>query len=122
MEIDTDKLIENALRDGLREGVKAKLSSSYNNPVDKMIEQAITARNDEFRKLLDDALGSCLKEKQFRDDVKAGVRHTLAKTLIARFGGELEKQVNVLKSDPATRARITLAIDQIVKERSELPA
>jgi len=31
------------------------------------------------------------------------------------LGGELEKQVNVLKSDPATRARITLAIEEIVK-------
>jgi hypothetical protein len=42
----------------------------------------------------------------------------LAKVLIQRFGGEMEKQVNVLKSDPTTRARITLAIEEIVKQKT----
>lgn len=44
------------------------------------------------------------------------MNHSLAKTLVQRFGGEIEKQVNVFKSDPTTRARITLAIEDIVKQ------
>jgi hypothetical protein len=38
--------------------------------------------------------------------------------LVQRFGGELEKQVNALKSDPTTRARITIAIEEIVKQKT----
>ncbi len=118
MEIDTDKLIENAIRDGLREGIKQKLSSSYNNPFDKLIEAAIASRGEEFRTLLAESLTSCLGDWVFREEIKTAVRHTLAKTLIQRFGGELEKQVNVLKSDPTTRARITVAIEEIVKDKT----
>jgi len=32
------------------------------------------------------------------------------------MGGELEKQVNKLKSNPETRARITLAISDIISQ------
>lgn len=118
IELDAEKLLENALRDGLRDGVKAKLSSSYNNPFEKMIEDSIKKQEPELRSILDDALSSCLKDKDFRSSVAESVRGVMARTLVQRFGGELEKQVNVLKSDPATRARITLAIEEIVKQKT----
>lgn len=119
MELDADQLIQNAIRDGLREGIKQKLSASYNNPIDKVIEASIAQAGDEFRKLLDEALASCVTDPSFREEVKTSTRHTLAKILVQRFGGELEKQVNTLKSDPTTRARITVAIDEIVKQKVE---
>lgn len=118
MQIDADQLLLNGLRDGLREAIKAKLSSTYNNPFEKLMETAIAKHSDKFRGMLDEALSSALGDGEFRDTIRISVRSLLAKTLIARFGGELEKQVNVLKSDPTTRARITLAIEEIVKQAS----
>ena len=41
MEIDADRMLENALRDGIREGIKSKFSQSYQNPADKIISGAI---------------------------------------------------------------------------------
>jgi hypothetical protein len=122
MEIESDKLLLNAIKDGVREGIKTKMQSSYNNPIDKMITDAITRHDGELRKMLDESLLACMSDTAFRSEIATAVRHTLAKTLVARFGGELEKQVNVLKSDPTTRARITLAIEAIVKERSAVTA
>lgn len=118
MELDTDKLIENALRDGIREGIKDRLKRDYQNPLDALIVSSIKAREADVQSLLSEALASCLNDKQFRDDIATSVRAVLAKTLVQRFGGEMEKQVNVLKSDPATRARITVAIEDIVKQQS----
>lgn len=117
MNINADKLLENALQDGIKEGVKVQLGSGYNSAISKLIENAIKDNEAELRKILSDSLKACFDDTTFRNDIAVSVRHTLAKTLISRFGGELEKQVNVLKSDPATRARITLAIEEIVKER-----
>jgi hypothetical protein len=119
MEIDEQKLIENAIRDGIREGVKQKLSASYNNPFDKMIGDSLGAAGGEFRALLSESLASCLSDSEFREEIKKSTRLVLAKVLVQRFGGELEKQVNALKSDPATRARITVAIDEIVRQKAE---
>ena len=117
MELNTDQLLENALRDGIREGVKAKLASGYGSPLDKITSSALEKHEPEIRGLLVESIGSCLDDAVFRNDIKTAVRSVLAKTLIQRFGGEMEKQVNALKSDPATRARITVAIEDILKSK-----
>ena len=114
MEIDTDRLFENAVRDAIREGIKAKMAG-YNSPLDKLVSDTIAAHSGEFRNLLDDAIAASMRNEEFRIQIVQAVNHSLAKTLVQRFGGEIEKQVNVLKSDPTTRARITLAIEEIVK-------
>lgn len=118
MTLDTDKLFENALRDGIREGVKQTLSQGYNSPLTKLIEAALTSQGEAIRSLFSDSMQSCIGDPEFRAEVKVAVRSVLAKTLVQRFGGELEKQVNSLKSDPSTRARITIAIEEIVKQKT----
>ena len=115
VELDADKLLERAITDGLREGVKQRLGSSYSNPLDGLVKNALEKHSGAFTKLLEESIGSCITDSQFRSDISSAVRSNLAKTLVQRFGGEIEKQVNVLKSDPTTRARITLAIEEIVK-------
>lgn len=116
--MDYEKELTNAIRDGLREGVKQKLSSNYgSNPIGNLIESVIKSHDAELRSLLNDSFVSAIGDAKFREEIQASVRHILAKTLVSRFGGELEKQVNVLKSDPTTRARITIAIEEIVKSK-----
>lgn len=115
MNIDVDKTLEHAFSDAIRDGVRKHLVEGYNSPLKELIEAAIKANAVDFRGLLEEAIASCVKDAEFRESIATAVRHSLAKTLVQRFGGEIEKQVNVLKSDPTTRARITLAIEEIVK-------
>jgi hypothetical protein len=118
MEIDTDRLFESAIRDAIRDGIKAKMTG-YNTDLDKLVSAAIAANAEKFRTLLETAIASAIDDAEFRREITAAVNHSLAKTLVQRFGGEIEKQVNVLKSDPTTRARITLAIEDIVRNANK---
>lgn len=118
MDIDTNKIIENSIRDGIREGIKAKLSASYGSPLEDIIKRCLETNSKAFRDLFEGAIATCISDAAFVEEIRCSVRHVLAKTLVQRFGGELEKQVNVLKSDPTTRARITLAIEEIVKQKA----
>jgi len=112
MEMNVDQIFENAVRDGMREGVKARLSQ-YNAPIWALIDDTIKANSGGFRKLLEEAISGVVNDDLFRKEIISATRTALAKTLVQRFGGEIEKQINALKSDPATRARITLAIEAI---------
>lgn len=114
MKIDAEQILQNAIRDGIISGIKTKFDG-YNSPLNDLIKSAIESKNNKFREMLEDAISSCMNDDTFRNQIAEAVRAKLAKTLIQRFGGEMEKQVNVLKSDPTTRARITLAIEEIVK-------
>jgi hypothetical protein len=53
MEINSDQLMKNALQDGLREGIKSKLSG-YNSPIDGLISECIKKHDAEFRELLNE--------------------------------------------------------------------
>lgn len=117
-DLDIDKEIFNAVRDGIRAGVSKRFTDLYNNPLDRIIKDAIERHSMAFRTLLEDSITTCMSDAEFRSDIAQAVRHSLAKILIQRFGGEMEKQVNVLKNDPTTRARITLAIEEIVKSKT----
>lgn len=117
--MDLNTIMEHAIRDGILSGIKAKFAQSYNNPLDVVMNDALGKFTPGLRSLLEDAIYSCINDVEFREQVSTAVRAKLAKTLIARFGGEMEKQVNILKSDPTTRARITLAIEEIVKAQSK---
>jgi len=64
--------------------------------------------------MLTEAFTAAVADDAFRAEIGAAIRSRLAKLLVERMGGEVEKAVNRLKSDPATRARITLAIDGAV--------
>jgi hypothetical protein len=116
---DLGKELVTVLKQGLQQAVKDKLcNSNYNNPLDKLLDGIVQAQGAEIKKLLTEAIASAMRDTDFRQQIAVAVRHKLAKTLIERFGGEMEKQVNMLKSDPMTRAKITLAIEEIVNERS----
>lgn len=116
MEMDIQEQLVRSVQDGIRDGVKTKLGG-YNSPLDKLIVDLLNQHNAEFRSLLNDAIVSAVSDAEFREEIRGGLRHKLATLLVQRFGGELEKQVNALKSDPASRARITLAIEEITKAK-----
>lgn len=91
--MDTNEELIRAVKDGIREGVKTKLSA-YNSPVDKLIIDVLHTHDGALRSLLGGAIESAIGDMSFREEIKSGVRHTLAKLLVQRFGGEMEKQVN----------------------------
>lgn len=115
---DWAKFAEDCFKTGMIEAIKRRFEQSYNNPLDKVVDQAIVDHGADVRNLVGEAVARALVSESFKQEFMAAVRTQLAKTLIQKFGGELEKVVNQLKSDPSTRARITVAIDEIIKEKT----
>ena len=105
-----------AFRTGLAAAIKDRMTG-YGSPIDKMLSGVIEAQSGDLRTLLAETISAALGDANFRETIAAAVRQKLARVLIDRFGGELEKQVNQLKSDPVTRAKITLAIEEVVRQR-----
>jgi hypothetical protein len=112
--VDIEEKLNKAIQDGISEGIKTQLTRSYKNPLDELIEQVLKAQESGLRSLCKEAIESCVANPEFRKRIITETQAVLAKTLVQRFGGEIEKQVNALKSDPTTRARITMAIEEIV--------
>lgn len=110
---DFAKEMMNTVHLGIRSGIKERFNQSYKNPFDGVISSAIDSCKEDLHILITEAITECVGDPKFVDEIRAAVRTQLAKTLVIRFGGELEKEVNRLKSNPDTRARINLAITEI---------
>ena len=115
MELKTEQTIEEAMREGLSQAVKNQFTSNYDNPIKLHVEEAISNFSGKILELLNWSIHNCLCDDLFVDEIQKSVREVLAKELVKRFGGEVQKQVNDLKSDPRTRERITTALEEIVK-------
>ena len=116
MDIDANEVLRKAVVDGLSKAVEAQFGDRYRSPVDSLIKESVDSHSEQLKGLLDSAIEGCMSDSDFREAIVSQARSKLAKILVQRFGGELEKQVNALKSDPTTRARITIAIEEIVKQ------
>lgn len=88
----------------------------WDKPLSKLTSEVIEAHSEEIYNLIDKEIITLITNKGFKEELKKALNSKLAKILINRLGGELEKQVNILKANPATRAKITVAIDKLIKE------
>lgn len=90
----------------------------YNKPLSNLTNKVLEAHESELYDLINVAFVDLIGGQEFKDALKQALNKKLATSLINRMGGELEKQVNKLKSNPETRAKITLAISQIITDLS----
>ena len=88
----------------------------YNKPLSKLTERVISENETKLFKLISEEFDQLLDSTIFKKSLKQALNDKLAKVLVSRMGGELEKQVNALKADPRTRAKITMAIDAMLTE------
>ena len=109
-----DKILQVAQK-AISESIVKELTG-YNKPLSNLTSQVIESNHAKLYSLINDEFNSLLDSDLFRDSLKSALNAKLAKTLVARMGGELEKQVNELKANPETRAKITLAISKVIED------
>jgi len=90
--------------------------TSYQSPLKKAVDSAMNDASEHLNELAKAAINDLVYAEEFQQQMNSAIKQKLARVLISQFGGEVEKTVNKLKSDPTTRARITLAVDTMMKD------
>ena len=113
--MDIESEILKAAKAGLADAFNKELVG-YNKPLSVIAQKVIAKNEDEIFRLINDEVVNLIGGDGFKNALKDELNRKLARTLIERMGGELESRVYELKQNPETRAKITLAISQIIKE------
>lgn len=90
--------------------------TGYNGALSKLCDRVMAANEAALHNLISEEVTRTVLSSDFRAEMKSALNAKLARILIERMGGELEKRVNELKADPTTRAKITLAIQQALSQ------
>jgi len=93
--------------------------TKYDSPLKILTDAVIKKHTPELESLINDEFSLLLNGKGFKQSLREALNEKLSRTLIQRMGGELEKQVNELKQNPQTKAKITLAISDIIENLHE---
>lgn len=106
--------VQDAVKKAIREAIEKSLIS-YSSPLDKLVKAEVDKCQGPISTLLNESIMHCM-QLDIREQIKEALSHKLARLLVTKMEGELEKKVNDLRSSPETRARIVLAIDNAIKE------
>jgi len=113
--MEIDEIVSKELKGAIAQVVKERLSG-YNSPLSKMVDEVVSSQQAEIKSLLREAITEAVSKDDFRAEVKSAFMHTLARSLMGEFKGEIEKQANALRQQADFRARVVMAIENIVSE------
>lgn len=112
--MNEDNLLKSAER-AVYESITKALTNDYSGPLKEAVNSVIKKHQSKLEALTESAYLAVLDSAGFQQAISDALSEKVARTLVAKLGGEIESQVNALKADPATRARITIALTEIAK-------
>lgn len=114
---DLEKAILHNAQKAIGEAFHKNLTG-YNSSFNKLVDETVANHRDELKTIIEENFTKVIRSKEFDNAVKNAFEHKLAKTLVSKLEGGVEKCVATLRSDPTIRAKMILAIESIVKEVS----
>jgi hypothetical protein len=112
---ELEKQIIQQARASIAEAIKESLTG-YNSPLKSMIENVVSEHVSELKKIFGDAFTETIRDDAFKAIILEEFKHKVAKMLVSKLSGSVEKAVNALRSNPVLNSQMILAIETIVKE------
>ena len=110
-QINIEQQIVDAVRDGIGKIIADKIGGYGETPLNKMIERAVLSRHEQFTALIEGSIDAALSGES-RKYLSDAISHKIARALVTKMEGQIEKSVNDIRNNPTMRARITLAVER----------
>ena len=115
---ELEKAVLHGAQRAIGDAIKTNLTS-YNSSFYKLIDEVIEYHREELREIIDESFVSTIKSKSFKESVNNAFNHSLARVLVSKLEGSVEKTVNTLRRNPMLRAKMVLAIEKIIMEHQK---
>ena len=91
--------------------------TGYNMPLQKLCNAVVDEHSNELKAIIEEAFTRTITNKDFKIAVNNAFTHKLARVLVDKMDGALEKRINELRSDPTIKAKMILAVEQAIKDK-----
>jgi len=112
--IDKKSIME-IITDALNSKIGERLNG-YSSPLNNIVDEVVNENADTIREICRNALKTVVSDKQFEKSVRQEFEHKVAKSMVGKLEGSVEKAVEVLRQNPTLRAEIILVIEKMVKK------
>lgn len=118
----TIALTEQEIKDVVVAGLREKIATRYTYEVVDIIVQEVmeeAVSREKLRKFVRECLSFVKGDKAFEKTVKEEFQRKVAKSMVGKLEGTVERAVDAIRQDQTLRAEMILAIEKIVKKASK---
>jgi len=88
----------------------------YDSPLIKLVTSVVNENSIELKRIISDSFNDVIKLDEFKDAVRAGFSHKIARTIISNNDGLFDKVSNELKQDAVFKSKMSLAVANVINE------
>lgn len=113
------ELTEEEIKEVIVSSLREKVATRYTYQiVDDLVMEVMNEQEsrDKLRAFVRQTLSFLKDDKQFEKQVKEEFQSKVAKTMVGKLEGTVEKAVDVLRQDPTLRSQMILAIEKIINK------
>ena len=103
-------------QEAINESIIKSLTTGYNSPMGKLVEQVINENSIELKNLISDSFVKVIRKDEFKESILNAFSHKVAKTIISNNDSMFEKVCNELKQDTIFKSKMALAVANVVNE------
>jgi len=111
LENKVNQAIEESIHEALRERLKG-----YSSPLQPIIDKVVEEKFEAIESTLNKAFSKTLEASSFQKLILEEFHRKVAKLLISKLEGSVEKAVNDIRQSPSLRAKLILAVENFIDE------
>jgi hypothetical protein len=112
---DLEKQILTVVQTSIGESVKSVLTG-YNSPLSLLVKSVVDENAKVLRAIISDSFKLVISTDEFRQSIVNAFSHKVARTIISNNDGLFDKVSNELKQDAVFKAKMSLAVSNVVEE------
>lgn len=90
--------------------------TKYDSPLVKLVTCVVNENSTELKQIISESFNEVIKLDEFKDSIRVGFSHKVARTIISNNNGLFEKVSNDLKQDTVFKSKMAVAVANVVEE------
>lgn len=111
LEQDILSVTQNSIQAAIKESL-----TKYDSPLVKLVTQVVNEHSQQLKQIISESFDEVIQMDEFKAAIRDGFSHKVARTIISNNDGLFEKVSNELKQDSVFKAKMSLAVANVVNE------
>jgi hypothetical protein len=99
----------------MNDSIKSVLTN-YNSPFNKLVASVVDSHSTELRSIINDSFTKVIQTEDFKESIVSAFSHKVARSIISNNTGLFDKVSNELKQDATFKAKLAIAVSNVVEE------
>lgn len=113
--VSLEQSIVNQANDSIAQAIGRALTD-YNSPLKQLVKEVIDKHHEQFQQTFEKVILEAMHVAPFRDDFKEVINKKITREIISSGEGIVEKVSSNLKQDASFKAKVTVALNDLVEE------